>query len=98
KRAAAAQRTRRPVDRRRDRNAITAGGEDGERRIEVLALEVAIEGVGEEDHFSFPPPARGGGRRAQHAGGGKCGGGGARGVAPLRPQSQAGKAGQTQNP
>ena len=38
-------------------NAITGGVEDGERGVEVLALEIAIEGIGEENDVSTVRPA-----------------------------------------
>ena len=47
--AAAAQRSRAAVGRRRDLDAVAAGAQDAERSAQVFRLEVAVEGVGEED-------------------------------------------------
>jgi hypothetical protein len=49
-------------------HGVAGGGEHGERSVEILTFEVAVEGVGEEDDLSFfPSPACGGGTRAQRA-------------------------------
>src|SRR5262249_19659762 len=70
---AATERAWAAVGRRGDVDGVAAGNEHGEGRVQVLALEVAVEGVGEEDDVCFPSPACGGGTRAQRARRGQVG-------------------------
>ena len=51
--AAAAQRAS-AIGRRREMDPIAGGGQHRERRIDILALEIAIESVGEENDLAGP--------------------------------------------
>ena len=54
--AAAAERAR-AFNRLCHRDAISAGGKHRERGVDIFALEIAIEGVGEQDDVTFAPPS-----------------------------------------
>ena len=63
------KRPRRSVARRRDAHAIAAGAQHFDCGAEILRLEIAVEGVGEQDdlaRFVSPPLAEGDGRAAAH--------------------------------
>ena len=57
KRAAATQRPLRPVRRLRQMHAAAGGFEHGERGAEILRLEIAVEGVGEQHDFGGRRPS-----------------------------------------